>query len=190
MAAGAGGAVGALVVRWLYVSGLIFGLSGVPYMGTPPLAVSKMMEVAEVGPGDVVADLGCGDGRIVIAAARRGARGVCVEWNGELIAAARDGAAFAGVRDRIEFRQEDLFKTDLRGVTVVALFLWPSVNERLRPMLLRDLGPGARVVSYVHGIAGWEPDAQERVAASVGFRDVFLWRVPHRGLYDGNAPGG
>ncbi len=141
--------------------------------------VHAMLELAAVKPGDVVYDLGCGDGRIVIEAAKRyGARGVCVEIDPKLIEEAKANAREAGVADRIDFRNEDLLTTPLREATVVTLFLSLDLNLRLRPKLLRELKPGARVVSHWHRMGDWEP--QKTVYAKGPFRshEIYLWTIP------------
>lgn len=149
------------------------------YVPTPDTIVTAMLTLAAVGPADVVYDLGAGDGRIVITAARRyGARGVGVELDRELVAAARQNAEQAGVGDRVVFREGDLFGTDLSEATVVTLFLSPSVNLRLRSKLLRELAPGTRIVSHRFGIGDWEPDTEIEVAGT----KVYLWRIPARTL--------
>lgn len=150
----------------------------VPYAGTPMDAVEAMHRLAGTGSGDVLFDLGCGDGRIVISAVRDfDARlGVCVELDPVRIAQARDKAREAGVEERIVFVEGDLFEVDLGPATVVTLYLLPDLNETLRPKLLRELRPGARVLSYAFGIAGWEPDEEVRA----GRRKVYLWTVPER----------
>lgn len=146
-----------------------------PYVPSPLSTVDEMLRLAEVGPGDVVYDLGAGDGRVVIAAAVKfGARGVGVEIHGELVALARQGAARAGVADRVRFLQQDLFKTDLREATVVALYLSPNFNLKLRPTLLA-LAPGTRVVSHTSGMGDWRPDRKTAIR-----KDVLLWIVPAR----------
>ena len=135
-----------------------------------------MLELAAVHPGDVVYDLGCGDGRIVIEAARRyGARGVCVDIDPERIAEARANAAAAGVAQRISFRQEDLLATELAGASVVTLFLSPEMNLRLRPRLQRELASGARIVSHWHGMGNWRPERTRTVWDGSRSREVFLW---------------
>lgn len=148
----------------------------VPYAGTPMDAVETMHRLAGTGAGDVVFDLGCGDGRIPISAVRDfDARlGVCVELDPVRIDQAREKAREAGVEGRIVFVEGDLFEVDLAQATVVTLYLLPDVNERLRPKLLRELRPGSRVVSYAFGMGEWEPDAEERA----GRRTVYLWTVP------------
>jgi SAM-dependent methyltransferase len=145
---------------------------------TPMEVVGTMLELAALRPDDVVADLGCGDGRLVIEALRRGAaRGLCVDI--DLIAKAREGARAAGVAGRITFANQDLFSVDLRGVTVVTLFLSPQVNRELRPKLLRELAPGARVVSHWHDMGDWPPARTVRLRPGAGReRPVYLWVIP------------
>ena len=152
----------------------------VPYQPTPHAIVGQMLRLAAVGRGDVVYDLGCGDGRIVIAAAKKGARGVCVDIDPQRIAESRQNARKASVEDRIAFRTQDLFETDLKDATVVMLFLWPEVNLRLRPKLLRDLRPGTRIVSHWHDMGDWKPDKEITAWGSQRARPVYLWTVPPR----------
>lgn len=149
----------------------------VPFVATPLEVVDEMLRLARVGPEDVVFDLGCGDGRIVIRAAEKhGARGVGIDIDGRLIAVARDTAARAGVSGRVEFREEDLFGADLRDATVVTLFLFRRVNLQLRPKLLSELLPGTRIVSHQFDMGDWKPD---RTVTFRG-RKLYLWTVPAR----------
>jgi 16S rRNA G966 N2-methylase RsmD len=151
------------------------------YEPTPMDVVQAMLELAEVGREDLVADLGCGDGRIVIEAVRRhGARGLCVDIDPERIAEATQNARAAGVADRIRFLNQDLFATDLREVSVVMLFLSPQFNLQLRPKLVLELAPGARVVSHWHGMGDWEPTRTLRVKSGGRERPVYLWTMPPR----------
>jgi ribosomal protein L11 methylase PrmA len=136
-----------------------------------------MLEAARVGPGDVVYDLGCGEGEIVIAAALTGARAVGVDLDPVRIRNARDNAARAGVTDRVTFVEQDLFKTDVSPATVVTLYLLPDLNEKLRPTLLRTLRPGTRIVSHDFGMGDWAPERTIEVPLTRIHR-VFLWRVP------------
>jgi ribosomal protein L11 methylase PrmA len=136
-----------------------------------------MLALAQVGANDVVYDLGCGDGRIVIAAVKLGARGVCVDIDPQRIRESRANAQSARVAERIVFLNQDLFETDISNATVVTLFLWPSVNLKLRPKLWRDLKPGTRVVSYVHSMGNWPPQDTRDVEGARGPRKVFLWTV-------------
>jgi SAM-dependent methyltransferase len=149
----------------------------VPYEPTPPDVVRAMLELGEVGPGDVVYDLGCGDGRIVVEAAKLGARGVGVDLDPQRIHEARANARAAGVEAAVELRVGDLFATDVRPATVVMLFLWPEVNLRLRPKLLAELRSGARVVSHWHDMGDWKPVRTVEVSG----RNVYLWTIPERG---------
>lgn len=142
---------------------------------TPMPVVRTMLEMAGVGPDDVVYDLGSGDGRIVIMAAEEfGARGVGVEIDPALVERARARARQAGVDRRVEFRQGDMYEADVSAATVVTLFLHPEPNLRLRPRLRSRLRPGSRVVSYIWDMGDWEPDAERQVRLG---RRVFLWRI-------------
>jgi SAM-dependent methyltransferase len=149
----------------------------VPYEPTPQHVVAQMIELAHVRSNDVVYDLGCGDGRIVIAAAKLGARGVCVDIDPQRILESRANAERAGVSERIVFLNQDIFDTDIKDATVVTLFLWPTVNLKLRPMLLRELAPGTRVVSYVHDMGDWTPQESREVDSGRGPRRVYLWTI-------------
>jgi 16S rRNA G966 N2-methylase RsmD len=151
----------------------------VRYEPTPMDVVQAMLELAAVRPEDVVADLGCGDGRIVIEAVRRhGARGICVDIDPRRIAEARENARAAGVTDRIRFLNQDLLTTGLREATVVTLFLSPELNLELRPKLLRELSAGARVVSHWHRMGDWEPQRTIRVRSDGRERPLYLWTMP------------
>lgn len=147
-----------------------------PFVTTPGPAVQRMPELADTGPDDVVYDLGAGDGRIVIAAARDfGARGVGVEIDPTLVRLARLNAEQAGVADRVRFIEADLFTVDLSEASVVTLFLRESLNQRLRPRLLRQLAPGTPVVSYRYDMgADWPPLHRERAEDDW----IILWRIP------------
>ncbi|MGH2375427.1 MAG: SAM-dependent methyltransferase [bacterium] len=143
--------------------------------------VNAMLTLADVTRDDVVYDLGCGDGRIVIAAAKEfGARGVGVDLDPRRIQEARAHADRAGVGDRVTFRVEDLFDADIRNATVVTLFLSPELNARLRPKLVSQLTPGTRIVSHRYGIADWVPERTITVTVLETHHHVFLWRVPDR----------
>jgi SAM-dependent methyltransferase len=140
--------------------------------------VMKMLEMAQVKPGDVVYDLGSGDGRIVILAAQKfGARGVGVDLNGELVRQSRENAVKAGVADRVTFLQQDLFMTDLSEATVVTLYLFPDVNRRLMPKLRRELRSGSRVVSHDYDLGDWPPEKTVEVALPDRTHYVYFWRV-------------
>lgn len=149
----------------------------VPYVPTPNDVVNRMLELAEVGPEDFVIDLGSGDGRIAIAAVKdhqaKGAMGVDI--NPERIAEANANAKAAGVTDKVEFVEQNLFHTDFSRATVLTMYLLPDVNVALRPKVL-DLKPGTRVVSHAFDMAEWEADHYERVDG----RSVYLWIVPAR----------
>lgn len=147
----------------------------VPYVPTPPSVVDAMLQLAKVKKGDLVYDLGCGDGRIVIEAAKRyGARAVGFDIDPARIQEARKNAAEAGVGDRVQFRQQDLFEVDLRDANVVTLYLLEAVNLRLRPRLLEQLKPGSRVVSHAFDMGEWKPDQTVQVNGYT----VYLWTVP------------
>lgn len=174
----------AIPLRWRWLALLlalaVTGLHGrdVPYDPTPAPIVRAMLALANVHPGDLVYDLGSGDGRIVIAAARDfGARAVGIEIDPRLIARARAHARAAGVEDRVRFEQGDLYAADLRPATVVTLFLLQDVNLKLRPKLLAELSPGTRVVSQIWTLGDdWPPEAAQRVEG----RMIYLWRIPGR----------
>jgi precorrin-6B methylase 2 len=137
--------------------------------------VTAMLKLAGVKKGDVVYDLGCGDGRIVIAAARQfGARGVGIDIDPQRIAESNENARKAGVTGMVTFREEDLFEAEIRDATVVTLFLWPSLNLKLRPKLLKDLKPGTRIVSHSHDMGDWPAEKREIVDGA----RLLLWTVP------------
>jgi SAM-dependent methyltransferase len=147
-----------------------------PYVPSTLMNVDEMLRIAAVGPQDVVYDLGSGDGRIVIAAARDyGARGVGVEIDAALVKESMENARYAGVAERAEFRLGDAFDTDLSAATVVTLYLLPPLVERLKPKLLAELKPGTRIVAHDYGFAGWKPD--RRVTIS---KNYYLYVVPAR----------
>ena len=151
----------------------------VRYEPTPPDVVKAMFMLAKVGADDLVADLGCGDGRIVIEAVQRfGVRALCVDIDPRRIAEARRNAEAAGAAGRISFLNQDLFATDLRGVTVVMLFLSRDFNLKLRPKLARELAPGARVVSHWHDMGDWPPSRTVRIKSDGRERAVHLWTMP------------
>jgi SAM-dependent methyltransferase len=147
----------------------------VPYVRSPKKVVVRMLELANVSGDDRVYDLGSGDGRIPITAAQQfGARGVGIEIRPNLVEKARKRAEVAGVADRVEFRQGDLFEADFSDATVVTLYLLPDVNTRLRPKLFRELVPGTRVVSHGFDMDAWEPDTTVQVDDSY----LYLWTIP------------
>ena len=175
-------------MRLTVLAGVLFALAAVaqtgdsphldvPYVPSPNAVVDGMLKLATVTKDDVVYDLGCGDGRIVIAAARDyGAKGVGVDLNPERIREARENAKNAAVENLVRFEENDLFKANISDATVVTLYLLPSVNERLRPKLLQDLKPGTRIVSHSFDMGDWKPDKDEMVEG----RHVYLWVVPEK----------
>lgn len=148
-----------------------------PFVPTPMDVVDRMLKLANVGPNDVVFDLGCGDGRIVIAAAQKfGARGVGVDINPTLIADANAAAKAAGVTSRVEFRLQDAMTVDLTDATVVTLYLLSASNVKLRPVLTRQLRRGARIVAHEFPIGDWEPELVDNFSDVTGRkRTLFLW---------------
>jgi SAM-dependent methyltransferase len=155
----------------------------VPYVQTPMEIVERMLRMAEVGRNDYVIDLGSGDGRIIIEAAKRGARGLGVDIDPNLVKHATENAQRAGVSDKVAFQQKDIFETDLSAATVVAFYLLPDFNAKLLPKLLK-LKPGTRIVSHDGGIGDWPPDerlemrAPEKPVGVGGVSRVELWIVP------------
>lgn len=148
-----------------------------PYVASPPHIVDAMLRLAKVGSGDVVYDLGCGDGRIVVSAAQKyGARGVGIDNNPVRIDEARENARAAGVVKDVRFELNDLFDADIHEATVVAIYLLPDVNLRLRNRLVRELRPGTRVVSHEFAMGDWKPDEEMAVNGS----HVYLWTIPER----------
>ena len=155
--------------------------SPVQYEPTPIDVVQAMLKLAAVRADELVADLGCGDGRIVIEAVRRyGARGLCVDIDPRRIAEAQRNAAEAGVAERITFLTQDLFAVELKSVTVVMLFLSADFNLKLRPKLWRELPPGARVVSHWHDMGDWRPERTVRMRSDGRERPVYLWILDGR----------
>jgi SAM-dependent methyltransferase len=151
------------------------------YVPTPLPVVERMLELARVGKDDVVFDLGSGDGRIVITAAQRyGARGVGFEINPVWVRDARAIAEHLGVADRVSFRIEDLFLAELGDATVVALYLFPTINRKLRAKFARELKPGTRIVSHEYGIGDWAPDHTETMVVDGRRHEIHLWTVPPR----------
>lgn len=148
----------------------------VPYVPTPNEAVYRMLELAEVQPDDYVIDLGSGDGRIVIAAARDWGvkKALGVDIDPDRVAEADDNAKFAKVTDRVRFEQGDLFEKDFSDVDVLTMYLLPTINLKLRPVILDQLRPGTRVVSHVFDMGDWRPDAWREVQS----RYIYLWIVP------------
>ena len=156
-----------------------------PFVTTPDQVVERMLALAGTGPADHVMDLGSGDGRIVIAAAKRyGARGVGIEIDGKLVAVSRENAQRAGVAGLVAFEEQDVLLADVSRATVVTLYLLPFLIDRLQPKLLDELRPGARIVSHSFSMKGWKPDRVEKVSLSGqgprqdGESTIFLWTVP------------
>jgi precorrin-6B methylase 2 len=152
----------------------------VHFVPTDTTKVREMLAAAEVGATDLVYDLGCGDGRIVISAVKRyGARGVCVDIDPVRIKESRSNADTAGVTKRIEFVEGDLFEQDLSKATVVALYLLPSLNLRLRPKLFKELRPGTRIVSNAFDMGDWKADRTLNIKTSSGMQSyAYLWILP------------
>jgi precorrin-6B methylase 2 len=157
----------------------------VPFVPTTPEAVQAMLKLAEVRKSDVVYDLGCGDGRIVIAAAKTyGAHGVGIDIDPQRIKEAKENAKKAGVENLVRFEENDLFQADIHEASVVTLFLLSSVNLRLRPKLLHDLKPGTRVVSNTFDMGDWKPQKEQTLDGTTGVEDSFfshsfyLWIIP------------
>ncbi|MFL5303014.1 MAG: methyltransferase domain-containing protein [Anaeromyxobacteraceae bacterium] len=149
----------------------------VVFVPTPEPVVSAMLDVAKVGKGDVVYDLGCGDGRIAIQAAKRGAKkSVCVDIDPQRIREARENARAAGVADKVTIIEGDLFEQDFSDATVVSLYLLPELNLRLRPKILA-LKPGTRVVSHDFDMGDWKPERTEVVEG----KTIYAWHVPDKG---------
>ena len=150
-----------------------------PYVATPADVVERMLDLAQVTTGDVVYDLGCGDGRIPIAAAKRGARGVGIDLDPQRIAESNANAKAAGVTDRVEFRVQDALTVDVSPATVVTLYLLSSSNAKLRPILTRQLKPGARVVSHAFSMGStWPADTVDTFTTVRGDEvTLYLWRA-------------
>jgi len=174
----------ALLAAVALVSACVAVPSGTPdilYVATPEEVGRAMLELAAVRRDDVVYDLGSGDGRLVIAAARRfGARGVGVELDAKLVQDSREAALKAGVSDRTQFLWQDIFQTDIAPATVVTVYLRQDVNLKLRPKLLRELRPGSRVVSHDFDMGDWRPDRTVRVKGPAREHVLYLWTVPAR----------
>ena len=174
----------ALLVTALASPAAFAQAADVPYVPTPMNVVEAMLTLAKVGPGDFVIDLGSGDGRIVITAAKKfGARGYGVDLDGALVSDARRDAERQGVKDRVEFHTRNIFITDIAQATVVTSYLFPQVNIELRPRIFEELKPGTRVVSHDFDFGNWQPDAHVRVPVpnkpyGPPMSEVYLWIVP------------
>jgi SAM-dependent methyltransferase len=148
-----------------------------PYVTTPPPVVDAMLKLAGTRKTDVVYDLGCGDGRIVIAAAKQyGSRGVGVDINPELVQQARANAKREGVESLVRFTAQDVFEMDFREATVVMLYLLPDMHRKLSPRLQQDLRPGARIVTHTFDLGDWKPHQKQNINGE----QIFLWRVGGR----------
>jgi len=159
----------------------------VPYVPTPPEVVEAMLKLGNVHKGDILYDLGCGDGRIVVTAVKDFgvATGTGVDINPVRIKEAEDNARQAGVSDRAHFIEKNLFEADFHDATVVTLYLLPDVNLRLRPKLLKELKVGTRIVSHQFDMGDWAPDKQEEL----GWRTIYMWTVTEKAKQQfGNAP--
>ncbi len=151
----------------------------VPYVPTPNEVVAEMLKLANVKKGDVLYDLGSGDGRIVITAAQKfGTRGVGIDINPERVQEANENAQKAGVTDLVEFRQQDLFQTDISDATVVTLYLLPDINVKLRPQLFQQLKPGTRIVSHDFDMSEWKPERVVQVQGPNRQHTLYYWVVP------------
>lgn len=159
--------------------------SRVPFITTPQDVVERMLVLAETGPRDVVVDLGSGDGRVLITAAKQfGARGIGFELDGRLVAQSRERATSAGVGDRVRVVQDDLFNADLSQASVVTVYLLPELLWKLQPRFIADLRPGTRIVSHAFAMSGWRPDRVETVRVRSphpgqgASSTLYLWIVP------------
>ena len=168
----------------------------VPYVPTPQEVVDRMLQIAKVGAGDYVIDLGSGDGRIVVTAAKKfGARGFGVDLNPTRISEANENARKAGVTDKVSFQERDLFETDLSAATVLTMYLLPRVNMDLRPKIL-ELKPGTRIVSHDFSMEDWKPDhheeiqVKEKYGTTGGRSDIYFWVVPAKvaGAWQSQVP--
>jgi SAM-dependent methyltransferase len=160
----------------------------VPYVSTPHAIVDEMVRLADVKASDVVYDLGCGDGRLVIAAVKKtGCRGVGIDIDPERIKESRANARDAGVEDRVRFVEQNFFASDIREATVMLIYLFPDVNIRLRGKFLSEMKPGSRLVSHAFDMGDWKPDN----SASIGAQRVYFWVIPANvtGRWKWNSPG-
>ena len=149
----------------------------VPYVPTPPEVVEQMLKLGNVHDGDILYDLGFGDGRIVIMAAQKfGARGTGIDLNPVRIKEANANASQAGVTDKVKFIEQNLFDADVHDATIVTLYLLPQVNLKIRPMLLKQLKVGTRIVSHQFDMGEWEPDKK----IDIGWRTIYLWTVTEK----------
>ena len=149
----------------------------VPYVPSPQFVVDKMIELAGVKPGDFVYDLGSGDGRIVITAAKKGAKAVGFEIDGDLVGESRANIKKAGVEALAEIRNQDILTVDFSAASVITMYLLPDVNLQLKPKLLSQLKPGSRIVSHSFDMGDWKPDKVEQIEG----RTIYLWTIPAKG---------
>jgi len=168
----------------------------VPFIGTPDEVVQRMLEIAGTRADDLVVDLGSGDGRIVIAAAKNfGARGLGIEREADMVKESRENARRAGVADRVSFQRADVLEADISRATVVTVYLLPQLVERLQLRFYSELAPGTRIVAHAFGLSGWRPDREETVQLARSYRyqgsesRIFLWIVPAnaRGTWAGDG---
>lgn len=154
----------------------------VPYVPTPEIVVDRMLQLAEVTAEDILYDLGSGDGRIPIAAAKRlGTTAVGIDLNPERVREAKANADNAQVTDKVEFIEGNIFDIDFTDATVLCLYLFPEVNMRLRPTIL-NMDPGTRVISHNYDMGDWKPERVEKITAPSGTEHtLYLWRVPPNG---------
>ena len=150
-----------------------------PFVPTPPEVVSRMLELAEIKQGDVLYDLGSGDGRIVVAAAKKfGIRAVGFEIDPGLVKDSRQFVKQAGLEELVEIREQDIRTVDFSPASVVTMYLYPAANLRLRPVLMRELKPGSRVISHDFGMGSWKPERVERLTDTAGLsRTIYRWRI-------------
>ena len=146
------------------------------FVPTRDTVIEAMLDTAGVTPDDIVYDLGCGDGRIVVAAAKRGARAVGIDIDPQRIAEAKQRAIDEGVTEKAMFLEQDLFQSDIREASVVTLYLLPSLNVKLRPMLMEQLRPGTRIVSHDFDMGDWAPEK----TVEVDGKTVYFWTIPAR----------
>ena len=154
----------------------------VPYVPTPQDVVERMLDIAGVKKGDVVYDLGCGDGRIVVTAAKKyGVKAIGFEIDPERIKESHENIQKAGVEKLVEIRQQDILTVDLSGATVLTMYLLPDVNLRLRPAIQKQMKPGSRIVSHDFDMGDWKPERTERVKDSSGWdHTIYLWRIGNK----------
>ncbi len=170
-----------LLLLFIFTSTWVFAqekpVLDVPYVPTRPQVVDAMLELADIKEGDLLYDLGCGDGRIVVKAAKKyGAKGVGIDIDPQRIAEANENAKREGVTDKVKFVNANLFTTDLNKATVISMYLLPVVNMKLRPKLMA-LKPGTRIVSHAFDLGDWAPDKTVKVDGST----IYLWIVPEKG---------